>query len=152
MSLTDDTLRRLLDVGRSLVSELDPETVLNRILEEGREITGARYAALGVLNEQRTELERFITVGIDDETQPAIGEPPRGRGVLGRADREPGARSASTTSARTRRATASLPGTRRCTSFLGVPILIRGAGMGQPLPDRQDRRRRVHRRTTRKRR
>ena len=65
MSPTDDRLRRLLDVGRSLVSELDPDAVLNRILQEAREITGARYAALGVLNEERTELARFLTSGVD---------------------------------------------------------------------------------------
>ena len=50
---TDDKLRRLLDVGRALVGELDPEAVLDRILEEARAITGARYAALGVLDEDR---------------------------------------------------------------------------------------------------
>jgi len=72
--------RRLLDVGKSLVSELDPEAVLERILAEARDITGARYAALGVLDERRTELERFLTSGIDSDTQAAIGDLPRGCG------------------------------------------------------------------------
>ena len=53
------------------------------MLEAACELTDARYAALGVLNAERTELERFITRGIDDETERAIGELPRGRGVLG---------------------------------------------------------------------
>ena len=48
-------VRRLLEVGRSLVTELDQEVVLDRVLETAREITGARYAAIGVLNERRTE-------------------------------------------------------------------------------------------------
>jgi len=43
-------LRRLLDVGRSLISELEPEVVLQRLLDVARELTGARYAAIGVLD------------------------------------------------------------------------------------------------------
>ncbi len=48
MSDYEEKLRRLLDVGRALVGEVDPEAVLTRILDEARELTGARYAALGV--------------------------------------------------------------------------------------------------------
>lgn len=40
-------LRRLIAVGRSLVSRLDLEGVLELVLEEARELTGPRYAALG---------------------------------------------------------------------------------------------------------
>ncbi len=76
-------LRRLLDVGRELVTELDLSVVLDRVLETAREITGARYAALGILNEQRTELDQFLTSGVDEHTHRAIGALPRGRGVLG---------------------------------------------------------------------
>ena len=83
-------IRRLLDVGRALMTELDPQTVLDRVLETAQEITGARYAALGILNEDRTELERFLTLGVDDETHRAIGDLPRGRGVLGVLIEEPG--------------------------------------------------------------
>src|SRR5919108_5737190 len=79
----EDKRRRLLDVGRAVMSELDTEAVLERILEEARAITGARYVALGVLDEQRSELERFLTSGVDAATHRAIGALPRGRGVLG---------------------------------------------------------------------
>ena len=48
-----EQIRRLLQVGRGLVAEHDTEGVLDRILKEAREITGARYAALGVLDESR---------------------------------------------------------------------------------------------------
>ena len=41
-------MRRLLEVGRTLVSELDPDKVLDLVLETAREVTSARYAALGV--------------------------------------------------------------------------------------------------------
>ncbi len=40
-----DALRRLIDVGSEVVSELDHETVLQRVIEAARELTGARYAA-----------------------------------------------------------------------------------------------------------
>jgi len=76
-------VRRLLDVGRALTTELDQRILLERVLEEARAITGARYAALGILNEKHTALERFLTAGIDEATHRAIGELPRGRGVLG---------------------------------------------------------------------
>jgi signal transduction histidine kinase len=79
----DVRLRQLLDVGRTLVTELELQAVLDRVLETAREITGARYAALGILNEQRTELQQFLTSGVDEQTRAAIGELPRGRGVLG---------------------------------------------------------------------
>jgi len=76
-------LRSLLEVGRALVSDFDLEAVLGRVLEAARDLTGARYAALGVLDETREGLERFLTAGIEQETQRAIGQLPRGRGVLG---------------------------------------------------------------------
>jgi len=79
----DESPRRLLDVGRALLGELDLELVLERVLEEACAITGAKFAALGVLNERRTGLERFVTRGIDPPTHRAIGDLPRGRGVLG---------------------------------------------------------------------
>jgi signal transduction histidine kinase len=82
-SLDEPRLRRLLEVGRSLVADLDLEVVLNRVLDVAQEITGARYVALGVLNEERSELERFLTRGIDAATHRAIGDLPRGRGILG---------------------------------------------------------------------
>jgi signal transduction histidine kinase len=78
-----ERLRELLEAGRSLISELDPEAVLDRLLEVARQQTGARYAAIGVLDDTRRELERFITKGIDEQTHRAIGDLPRGRGVLG---------------------------------------------------------------------
>src|SRR3954451_22867228 len=82
-ALDEPRLRELIDVGRSLMVELDPEIVFRQVLEVARELTGAHYAALGVLDEDRHELERFITHGIEEETRHTIGALPRGRGVLG---------------------------------------------------------------------
>src|SRR3954447_5160766 len=76
-------LRRLIDAGRSLIAKLDVEAVLHQLLDVAREVTGARYAAVGVLDDDRQVLERFVTAGIDPETHRAIGDLPRGRGILG---------------------------------------------------------------------
>ena len=76
-------LRGVLEVARGVLCELDLDAVLQRVVEAAREVSGASFAALGVLDRSRTELERFITVGIDEATRGGIGELPRGRGVLG---------------------------------------------------------------------
>src|ERR1700694_335559 len=76
-------IRRLLDVGRSLTRELDEHVVLDRVLETAREITGARYAALGILNERPRGVDECVTAGVEEEPRRAIGDLPRGRGVLG---------------------------------------------------------------------
>jgi GAF domain-containing protein len=82
-SMDELRLRRLIAVGRKLVAVLDLEVLLLDIVEAAREITGARYAALGVLNEPGDGLDRFLTVGMDDETRARIGDLPHGHGVLG---------------------------------------------------------------------
>src|SRR5512133_2730934 len=88
-TLGERQLSRLLDVGRGLVSELDVEAVLSQVLEVARELTEARYAAIGILDEDKRELERFLYIGIDEETREAIGPLPRGRGILGELIRNP---------------------------------------------------------------
>jgi GAF domain-containing protein len=78
-----DRLRVLVDAGIALTSELSLEALLQRIVETAAKLTGARYAALGVIDKSGTSLERFLTTGIDDATHAAIGDLPRGRGILG---------------------------------------------------------------------
>jgi signal transduction histidine kinase len=82
-ALDELRLRRLIEAGRGLIAELDVEAVLRQLLDVARELTGARYAAVGVLDDRREELERFITAGVDPDTHRAIGDLPRGRGILG---------------------------------------------------------------------
>lgn len=77
------SLRQLLDTVLTIGSELDPPSVLRRIVEAAVVLVGARYGALGVLNESGTELAEFITVGIDDDTHRTIGNLPTGLGLLG---------------------------------------------------------------------
>src|SRR5262245_57876743 len=76
-------MRTLLETGIAISSELSLEAVLQRIVEAAARVTGARYAALGVIDRTGTGLERFVTTGVDSETHAAIGQLPRGRGILG---------------------------------------------------------------------
>jgi signal transduction histidine kinase len=78
-----DRMRALLEAGVVLTSELSLESLLQRIVELAAELTEAQYAALGVIDPSGTELERFVTTGIDEETRTKIGDLPRGRGILG---------------------------------------------------------------------
>ena len=80
--LDEARLRRLIDVGRSLVSELDLEAVLTHVLDVARELTGAQYAVIGVLDESRRGLERYHTRGVDPGMRGVIGDLPGGRGFL----------------------------------------------------------------------
>jgi two-component system, NarL family, sensor histidine kinase DevS len=127
--MNEHRLRRLLDVGRSLVSELDPELVLTRVLHVARELTGASYAAIGVLDARRESLERFVTVGIDEDMHRQIGDLPRGYGVLGELIRDPRPLRLRDVGAHAR--SYGFPVEHpSMTTFLGVPILIEGEAWG----------------------
>ena len=131
-------LRRLIAGGRSLVADLDLESVLHRVLEIAREVTGARYAALGVLDEHRRELERFLTVGIDEATHRVIGELPRGRGILGVLTEDPQPLRLESVGSDPR-SYGFPPGHPPMNAFLGVPVRIRGEAWGNLyLTDRED--------------
>ena len=122
-------IRRLLHVSTALMAEHHTEAILDRILREAREITGARYVALGVLDEYRVELERFLAVGIDEDGRTAIGDLPRGRGVLGVLIENPMPLRLADVGQHPRSYGFPL-GHPAMSSFLGVPILIRGEAWG----------------------
>ena len=50
------------------------------MLESARELSGARYAALGVTDQSRAELERFITIGIDEDDRETMATCRKGEG------------------------------------------------------------------------
>jgi signal transduction histidine kinase len=127
--LDEQRLRRLIDAGRGLLSRLDLEAVLDQVLETAREITGARYAALGVLDSERHELERFITRGIDGDTHGSIGDLPRGRGILGVLIEDPRPLRLPDVG-RHPKSYGFPPGHPPMASFLGVPVLVRGQAWG----------------------
>lgn len=81
-------LERLALAADALAGELDVEDVLQRIVETAAAITGARYAALGVLGEGE-RITRFIPYGTPDDLIDKIGHYPRGEGILGLLIEEP---------------------------------------------------------------
>ncbi len=127
--LTDERLEQLLEVGRSIVSELDLETLLSRVLDAARDLTGAKYAALGIMNADKTGLERFLNSGIDSETRHQIGPLPRGRGVLGELIRSPHPLRLPDVGAHPR-SYGFPPNHPEMRSFLGTPVLVRGDAWG----------------------
>jgi len=137
-TLDQEQLGRLLAVGRALVSDLDLESVLSQVLDTARELTSARYAALGILDEHKTQLERFLTVGLDDETRRTIGPLPRGHGVLGELIRNPHPLRLPDVTEHAR-SYGFPPGHPPMTTFLGVPVSVRGAAYGNLyLTDKAD--------------
>jgi signal transduction histidine kinase len=127
--LDEHRLARLIEAGRGLLSELDLETVLDRLLQTAADLTAARYVALGVLDESRRELARFLTRGIDEDTHRAIGDLPRGRGLLGVLIDDPRPLRLDDVGDHPR-SYGFPPGHPPMRSFLGVPILIRGEAWG----------------------
>ena len=124
-----DRLRVLVDAGIALSSELSLDALLQQLVETAAELTGARYAALGVIDQSGTGLERFLTTGIDAETQAMIGDLPKGRGVLGVLIREATPVRLSNLG-EDPRSVGFPPGHPPMRTFLGVPILLRGVAYG----------------------
>jgi signal transduction histidine kinase len=124
-----ERLRALVESGIALSSELSLDSLLQRLVEAAATLTGARYAALGVIDATGRQLERFLTTGIDPETHARIGDLPRGRGILGVLIREahPLRLADLGEDPRSVGFPAHHPEMR---TFLGVPILLRGVAYG----------------------
>jgi signal transduction histidine kinase len=124
-----DRLRALVDSGILLSSELSLDALLQRIVEVAAELTSARYAALGVIDSSGQRLERFLTHGVDSATRAAIGDPPRGRGILGVVIHD--ATSLRLSDLGTDPRSVGFPAEHPpMKTFLGVPILLRGVAYG----------------------
>jgi len=124
-----ERLRGLIEAGIALGSELSLDALLLKLAETAADLTGARYAALGVIDETGQGLERFVYTGIDREEAEKIGELPRGRGILG----------ALITDARSLRlneitddprSVGFPPNHPPMLGFLGVPVVLRGRAYG----------------------
>lgn len=103
-ALDEHRLRRLIDVGRGLAVQLDPAEALREVVAAARELTGAGCAAIGILDEDRRELECLVASGVDDGERARIGE-------LLRAHDLP-------------------PGRSPAGDSLGAPIVVRGQVFG----------------------
>ena len=80
--MRNEQLRALNEANLALSEERSVASVLQRVVDLSRELVGARYAALSVLDEDG-RLSAFLTSGIDQETRQGIGAPPEGKGLLG---------------------------------------------------------------------
>src|SRR6201987_6501620 len=129
LSVSEGRLRALFEAGLAVSSELSLEALLRRLVEAAAELTGARYAALGVIDGSGSELEQFVTHGIDDDLRAEIGSLPRGRGILGVLIREAKALRLHDL-AEDPRSVGFPPAHPPMRSFLGVPILLRGVSYG----------------------
>ena len=75
-------LLALHSAGLDVAAELSLDVVLNKVVEQARNLVGAKYGALSVIDRDGN-IKEFITSGISAEERAAIGPPPVGHGVLG---------------------------------------------------------------------
>jgi two-component system, NarL family, sensor histidine kinase DevS len=115
-------LRGLLRANALVAGDLSLPVVLRQIVAAARDLVGARYAALGVLGRDG-ELEQFVHAGMDEELVAAIGELPRGRGILGLLISEPVPLRLADLSGHPA-STGFPPGHPPMSGFLGVPVRI----------------------------
>jgi len=80
----------LLECSREIARQLDLDRQLEAVLRAAHQLTQARYGALGVFEKPGTTFARFLTVGLDEATQAAIGSLPTGRGLLRELAHDPG--------------------------------------------------------------
>ena len=120
--------RSLLEAVTAISSDLDLASVLTRIVEAATALTGARYGALGVLGSDG-ELVEFVTTGLDERQRDLIGHLPRGRGILGVIIDDPSGLRLADLSAHPS-SVGFPPNHPPMTSFLGMPVRIRGTVFG----------------------
>jgi signal transduction histidine kinase len=124
-----DRLRAFVDATVAITAELSLDALLQQLVEAAAALTGARYAALGVIDRSGFELERFLTTGMDADTHAAIGELPRGRGILGVLISE--AKPLRLHELGKHERSVGFPSNHPpMRSFLGVPIKLRGVAYG----------------------
>ena len=118
------------DVVLAIAGELRLDAVLDRLVHAARELVGARYAALGIPDEDGTEFDQFLHAGMSDDLVAELGPLPRTHGMLGAmlSDPRPFRTDDITRDPRFR---GWWPDAHpRMRSFLGVPIVAKGDIIG----------------------
>jgi signal transduction histidine kinase len=129
MSSVDARLVRLLDAVLAIAGDLEVDAVLARLVEVACDVVGARYGALGELDESGERLRAFVHHGLEDGLAERIGPLPGGLGVLGLLVREPRALRLDDLAAHP--AASGIPAHHPpMRSVLGVPIEVRGEVWG----------------------
>ena len=113
---------------RAVASVLSVDEVLQVIVDQVRPLVGAQYAALGIVDSLGV-IERFITSGLSDEGRARIGNLPRGHGFLGLIIQENRSFRIPDINADPRRY-GFPPNHPPMTSFLGVPVTVKGRSVG----------------------
>ena len=121
-----------------ITADVELADLLRHLTEEARGLVDARYGALGLLNSSRTGLEEFVTVGLTEAEEKAIGPRPSGRGVLGVLITDPRPLLLERISRHPE--TYGFPANHPpMTTFLGVPLRVRGEVYGNLyLTDKAD--------------
>jgi signal transduction histidine kinase len=125
---TQERLRELLRATRVIVEEIELDRVLRTIVEAAVSLSGARYAALGVIS-PAGGLEQFIHVGMPEDVAARIGHLPEGRGLLG-AVIDTGAPILLEHLGSDARSAGFPAHHPPMDSFLGVPVVVRGEVFG----------------------
>lgn len=121
--VSQSRMRDLIRVNNDLTSKLDLPTVLHRIVEIGMELLNARYAAMGVVGDERG-LEQFIHIGMPSEVVEQIAHLPEGKGLLAAMNDDPRPLRLSQIAADPR--SSGFPDRHPSMgNFLGVPIRVR---------------------------
>ncbi|MGW8362276.1 sensor histidine kinase [Streptomyces wedmorensis] len=121
---------QLLEAMRSVGTGLELHSTLDRICETAAELADARYAAIGVVDDEGEGLSDFVTFGVDEETARRIGRRPDGHaGLLGALIRDPQTIRLADLSTDPR-AAGFPPGHPPMRTFLGVPIRVQGEIFG----------------------
>jgi signal transduction histidine kinase len=114
---------------RGIAGLTSVDDALQIIVDGVRPLVGAQYAALGIVDADG-RIEKFITSGMDDETRERIGALPEGHGLLGLIIRENRTFRIPDINVDPRRS-GFPPEHPPMTSFLGVPITVKGISLGR---------------------
>lgn len=131
------TFTELVSAAAAVAGQTDLQAVLRTTVSTARDLTGARYAAMGVLGEHGTLID-FIYVGMTAHEADRVGRLPVGKGVLGTLITEPTA--IRLDDLRTHPDSVGFPdGHPHMGSFLGVPVRVRDQVFGNLyLADKAD--------------
>jgi signal transduction histidine kinase len=121
-------LTALNTAGLALTSELDRDEVLQRVVDQARNVANAKYAALGVFDEDGV-VDTFTTSGISAAERARIGPLPHGLGLLGLLQSEKQPLRLRDIAAHP--ASVGFPMNHPpMRSFVGTPIVLRGETLG----------------------
>ncbi|HEX5824324.1 MAG TPA: GAF domain-containing sensor histidine kinase [Candidatus Limnocylindrales bacterium] len=130
LARTQGEVQAALDAAVRGIAGLVPlDDVLQVIVDRVRPLVGAQYAALGIVD-ANGRIERFTTSGMSDETRERIGPLPQGHGLLGLIIRENRSFRIPDINMDPRRH-GFPPNHPAMTSFLGVPITVKGTTVGR---------------------